>query len=324
MPPQRVFLRWESWSGHGTLMLHGGKKNVNIPEYRQAVVLGFRSILGAATDWRENPLTTEVNRRMWGPWPWLTLAVLTIAGLGLHRVMPPFTDLIGFVPPLMSLAYIPGSIRDLLYSVPAIFAFVVVWRVHQLRSTSNDEWPDRSTVPRFGARFFDASALPVAIATLVLAVGIESLGLIATTPAGPESVEAVSEGLSLPVLSFSCNRVARSLVIVALVAGILGVHRTIGKGLGKLIGAGFFVWGIHLGISYSVPWMVSWWTYLPYIGQFAPQRSAGAVHLLFDLAIALTAWTAAREKCREAPLWCDEPPPPPPPPPTEADRQQNR
>ena len=104
--------------------------------------------------------------------------------------------------------------------------------------------------------------------------------------------------------------------------GVLGVHRRIGTGLGKLFGAGFVVWSIHLGIGFAVPWMTSWWTYLPVIGELAPDRSANWAHLLFDLAVASGAWMTAREKWREAPLWSDaspppSPSPPPPPPPTD-------
>jgi hypothetical protein len=71
---------------------------------------------------------------------------------------------------------------------------------------------------------------------------------------------------------------------------------------------------MHLAIGFSVPWMVSWWAYLPFIGQFAPERSAEWALLLFDLAVACAAWTLAREKCRATPLWTDAPPPRPQPP----------
>jgi hypothetical protein len=116
-------------------------------------------------------------------------------------------------------------------------------------------------------------------------------------------------------------------LVVALAAGILSAHRKIGTGIGKLIGAGFFVWGMHLAISLSVPWMVSWWAYLPIIGRFAPQRSADWAVTIFDLAVACAAWMAARAKCCESPSWNERPspePPPPPPPPAAGPTEDHR
>ena len=285
---------------------------MNISKYREAVVLGLKSIVGAAVKWRVNPLTNEVNRCMWGPWPWATLGVLTAAALGLHVVMPPFSTLIGFVPPLMALAFIPENVRELIWSAPAFFAFVVAWRVHRLRITDSESWPDRRCRADFGQRFFEAGALPVAVASLLLVAGLELVGGLNIADAMSEETKIVGEASAMWAMSFSANRLASNLVIVALVAGIMGVYRKAGAGLAKLLGAGFFVWGIHLGIAFSVPWMVSWWAYLPVVGQYAGRRSPDAVHIFFDVAVALSAWTAAREKCRGAPLWEDEAPSLPP------------
>ena len=113
-------------------------------------------------------------------------------------------------------------------------------------------------------------------------------------------------------------------MVVALVAGLMGVHQTVGQGLSKLFGAGFFVWGVHLGIAFAVPWMTSWTTHLPGIGEFAPSRSVAWAHMLFDLAVASGAWMEARRNWSGAPLWLEsasEPSPPLPPPPPLAKKQ---
>jgi hypothetical protein len=253
------------------------------------------------------------------------LLVLATAAIAVDHWLPPMSRLIGLAPPLISLAFIPDVVRELLYSAPAFFGFVVVWRAHRLRSSAPETWPDRAAIDDFGGRIFDAAALPIAAASLLIGVGIQmsalSLGLLAADPqitgAGVETIEGWA-------FSSGSSRFARTIVIIALVTGILGVHRRIGAGFGKLLSAGFMVWGVHIGISFAVPFMTGWVTYLPVIGRFAPERSAAWAHALFDLAVACAAWIAAREKWREAPLWSDaepqEPQPPsaptiPPPPP---------
>lgn len=270
-------------------------------------------MLAAGREWRDNPLTSRVNRCLWGAaWP-AVLALLVAATVAADRELPPFSSLIGFAPPLTALAFIPDLVRELVYSSPAFFAFVVVWRVHRLRSSNPARWSDRTSVEDFGGRFFDAAALPVAVAALALAAGIQvaavALGSGPADVAVDVSAWSIAEGSS---------RFARALVIVALVTGILGVYRRVSAGFGKLLGAGFVVWGGHLGIAFTVPFMTSWLSYLPVIGRYAPERSATWAHLLFDLAVVCSAWIAAREKWLSAPLWTDapapsEPPPPPPP-----------
>jgi hypothetical protein len=250
--------------------------------------------------------------------------VVTLAAIALEIVQP-FPTLVGLLPPLAFLAFVPGLVRDLLLSSPAIFAFVVVWRVRRLRDSDSESWPDRTSVDDFGGRLFDAGALPVAVAAVVLAIGqqlVHAAIAVQVLPEGsPPGLDAVA-GLAVEGGALGP---ARTILTVALVAGILSVHRTFGTGLGKLIGAGFFVWGMHLAIGFSVPWMTSWIAYLPVIGQYAPQRSVGAVLLAFDVAVACAAWMAAREKCRTAPLWSDvrADPPPSPPAPSAADHDSS-
>ena len=273
---------------------------MDLGEYRVAVIEGFKSILGAAAQWRENPMVEQVNRRLWGRWWWASLTLLVL-GAVVVKYLQPFALLVGLVPPLVYLGHVPGVVRDLFLSAPALFAFVVVWRVRCLRSTERGSWPSLTRTPDFAGSFFDAGALPVAVATVVLAIGGYAVAL----------VKGISSGVEVSGVSV----LARTLLTVALVAGTLSIHRTIGAGLGKLLSTGFVVWGMHLAIGYSVPWMTAWWAYLPFVGRYAPQRSGEWVTFLFDVAVACAAWIAAREKCCATPLWSDAPPPPPPPPP---------
>jgi len=286
---------------------------VNVKEYGRAVVLGGRSLLDAAASWRENPLTDEVNRRLWGPLPLAALAVLTAAGIAAAAVLPPSGSLIGLVPPLAALAYIPSSVRDVLYSAPAFFAFVVAWRVRRLRKTSGHAWLASFGADEPGARFFQAGALPAAVASVVLVVGIEVVAIVVPEEAAVEVVELVEVPEAEPSRSGAVSHardMAHNLVIVALAAALLGVHREVGKGLGQLLGAAFSVWCTHLVIGFTVPWLVGSWSYLPVVGELASRRSPHLVHLLFDLSVVMGAWAAAYERTRRSPLWEDVQPPP--------------
>ncbi len=289
---------------------------MNLAEYGQAVVAGVRSMLDAISSWRSNPLTEPVNRRLWGRWWPAALIALVVAAVAIDAVLPSIDRLAELVPPLIFVAFIPGLIGDLLYSAPAFFAFVVVWRVRRLRAAGPTDWPPRSSIPEFGLRFFQAAALPVAAAALAIGIGFAAVAFVVAV--GPPTPDAASHGIEkLEQWSATGNAatLARSLLIVALISGILVVHQRLRAGFGKLVGAGFMVWGVHIGIGFAVPWMTSWLAWVPVIGQYTPQRSATWAHLLFDLAVACAAWTAAAEKLRAAPLWADAAPPPPPPPP---------
>jgi hypothetical protein len=289
---------------------------VNLSEYGTAVIAGTRSMISAARGWRSNTLTARVNRQLWGPGWVAVLAGLVVAFIAVDVVLPPFSLLIGLAPPLTGFAFFPGLIRDLFYSAPAFFAFVVAWRVRSLRASDSSDWSDRAAIEGFGGRFFDAGALPIAVAAISLGIGIE---LVSSVGLSHPFVHTGTGDLEPWTVGGASLRLARTLVIIALASGILTVHRTIRAGVGKLFGAGFFVWGVHLGIGFAVPWMTSWLAYLPIIGPHVPDSSAGWAHFLFDVAVASAAWTAAREKCRATPLWADAAPPPPPPPPPPSD-----
>ncbi len=289
---------------------------VKVAEYGAAAVEGFKSILLAVREWRDNPLRSQVNRRMWGRWWPATLLVAIVAALALEAVRP-LTVVIGLVPPLQYLMFIPAVVRDLLVSAPALFGFVVAWRVHRLRSTDRGAWTNRTGTPGFGGSMFDAGAAPVAVSAVVLAIGwlaVEALRSAQRASEGAASL--VPSTAELPAID-GFGWIARVVLTVALTAGILGIHRSVGTGLKKLIGAGFFVWGMRLAIGFTVPWMTLWWAGVPFIGRFVAEGSTALVLALFDLVVACAAWTAARERFRAAPFWSDPPPPPPPPPPTD-------
>jgi len=91
----------------------------------------------------------------------VVLALLVAAAVAADRALPPFSSLIGFAPPLTALAFIPDLVRDVVYSTPAFFAVVVVWRAHRLRASDPARWSERATIEDFGGRFIDAAALPV-------------------------------------------------------------------------------------------------------------------------------------------------------------------
>jgi len=266
-------------------------------------------MVNAARDWPANPLAARVNRILWGPAWMAVLALLVVAAIAVERVLPSFSSVIRLAPWLTPLAFVPDVVCELVYSAPAFFAFVVVWRFHRLRSSDPSGWSDRTSIEDFGGRFFDAAALPVAVATLAIASGIQATAVIF----GSLSADATT-GAQIWSITDGSSRLARALVIVALITGVLSVHRRVTSGLGKLLGAGFFVWGGHLGIAFTVPFMTSWLAYIPLIGPYIPDRSVSWAHLLFDLAVVCSAWIAAREKWSTAPLWADLPPPPPPPP----------
>jgi len=286
---------------------------MNLKEYGRAVVLGIRALVDAAQSWRDNPLTGEVNRRLWGPSPWAALAVLTAAGIATAAVLPPSDNLIGLVPPLAALAFIPATVRDVLYSVPAFFGFVVAWRVRRLRKSGGQGWLESFGIDDAGARFFQAGALPVAVAAVVLVVGIEAVAFVMPEKAQAVTVELVELPEAEPSRSGAVSHargMAHNLVIVALAAGLLGVHREMGKGLGQLLSASFFVWSMHLVIGFTVPWLVSSWSYLPFVGELAGRRSPSLAHLLFDLSVVMGTWAAAYERTRQSPVWVEEPSPP--------------
>ena len=283
---------------------------MNIAGYREAVLLGFRSIIGAAMKWRGNPLTREVNRRMWGPVPWVGLGLLVVAVVPVSAIWPSLDYLAGLAPPLVFLGFLPDTICDLVWSAPAAFGLIVALRVRRLRAQSPEDWPDRRCRSDFGVRFFEAGALPVVVAGMLVAVGVEAVGGVWTAFDGPADTLGVGDETSAWQMSFSSIGFARNLMVVALVAGLASVHRAAGQAFGKLMGAGFTVWGIHIGIAFAAPWLVSWVAYVPVVGAYVPEPSVDGVHMIFDLAVAVVAWTAAREKSRAAPFWSDVPPPP--------------
>jgi hypothetical protein len=288
---------------------------VNFAEVRAAIVMGLRTLGSAVAGWRSNPLRMPVNTRLWGRRPWLMLGALTAAAVVVSWLLA--SPVIRLSLPINPNAFFfPDTVLALVWSAPAFFAWLVAWRVRGLRNGSSDVWPERRTTPEFGIRFFEAAALPVVVAAVVLALGIEIAAIVditvvsgTTSETEPRTVAGIARALS------------RMLVVVALVAGIGSTQRVFTSAISKLLGAGFTVWAMHLGIGFAAPFMIGWISYLPVIGQVVPERSVIWVHTLFDFGIALTAWTVVRERVGAVPLWQEEtsvPPPPPPPAQTEA------
>ncbi len=265
-------------------------------EYSRAAKLGVRSFLQALRNWKDNPYTIVVGRRLWGPWPLLSLVGLTLAALLVAPFFPSFERLGGFIPPLVFLTYIPDSVRDLLWSMPAVFGFVVAWRVRSFRRNDEELLADLADVDDPGSFIFEAGATPIAIAAFVLAAGLELVEPLTRLVRG---LDAGWYGLGSHI-EFATS----SVVVVAISAGVLSINTTIGKGLGQLFGAGFTLFGIRLGIGFAIPWMVGWWTYLPipYLNQLGG-HSPTIVYTLFNLAVAAVAWIKLRDSTKEQPFW---------------------
>jgi hypothetical protein len=212
--------------------------------------------------------------------------------------LPPTDRLAGLIPPLMALKFFPSDVAALFWSAPAFFAFVVAWRVRRLRRDQEGTWLLDADVHEPELRLFEAGALPVAAAALVLAVTLPIVSTLWVAVGTADPAESAGLGSQLFAIS-------RLLLIVSLTSGILSAHRELSKGIGQLLGAGFFVWGIHLGIAFSVPWMTNWWTYLPipFLSRLGGEPSANLVHLLFNLAVVAGTWAALREKLRSKPFW---------------------
>lgn len=265
-------------------------------DYTHAAVLGFKSFVQSIRDWRKNPCTAVVGRRLWGPWPLLSLVVLTLAALAISPFFPSFERVAGFVPPAAVLTLIPGSIRDLFWSVPALFGFVVAWRVRRYRQNDEEHLAGLLEAGQPKTLLFDAGATPIAIAAFVLAAGLELV----------EPVVRIVQGLDAGWYGVGSHlqSATASVVVVAISAGVLSVNRAVGKGMGQMMGAGFMLFGIRLGIGFSVPWMVSWWAYLPipHISQLA-DRSPTLVYTLFNLAVAAAAWVKLREHTEDRRFW---------------------
>jgi len=273
---------------------------MRIGEYTAAVFEGARSFGRAVLQWRQNPHTNGVMRRLWGPAPWIGLGGLAVAGIVVSPFFPSPGRAAGFFPPLAALMWIPSDVLEMLWSVPALFAYVVAWRVRSFRHDDPSRWLGSADVIDPERRLFEAAAVPVAVAGLALAVGIEV--------AAP--VQRFLEGAppAWPSLSSALLAVSRSLVVVAVVGAVISVHRSLSKGLGQVLGAGFMLFGLRMAIGFTVPWMTAWWTFLPipFIDRVAGDRSPMFAFLLFNLAVAAVAWVMTMGKAEDSPFWTVE------------------
>ncbi len=94
-----------------------------------------------------------------------------------------------------------------------------------------------------------------------------------------------------PSIGFALHGISRSLVIVAVTAGVWSTQREPGSGFRKLMAAGFALFGIRLVIGLTVPWMSFGWTWIPGLGHhLGPTQTVIGANLLFNLGVAVTAW----------------------------------
>jgi hypothetical protein len=271
-------------------------------EYRAAALEAIRSLVGGVTHLRDNRFVGPVSGRLWGPLPALTLAALVVASTLLAIVLPPLTQLSGLIPPLMALQFLPDGVRDMFWSAPAGFGFVVAWRIRRLRGDGSQQWQVVTDTDRL--RLFEAAALPVVAAAVVLSFAVDLAPRWIPTPAWVAIELPMSLGGHVLVLT-------RIFMVIALVASILSTHQRLSTAIGKLFAAAFFVFGMSMAIGYSAPFVGRWWQYLPipYLQNLGSGGSPWLLQSLFHIGLAAAAWVVAREKARASFFFPPEPPP---------------
>lgn len=266
-------------------------------EYARAATVGLKSFARAVLRWRENPFTLVVGKRLWGRFPLVTLALLTMAGIAAGPFFPGFDAIAVFVPPIAFLSWMPVDVTEMLWSVPALFALLVAWRVRRLRNDEPNAWLDLTDEEFPGRRIFEAGAIPIGAAATVLGLGLQ---------VGPR-LWAVSRGQTVDWGSSGSwlLGISGTLLTVAVVGGVLSLRKALGKAFGQLMGAAFTIFGLRLGLSYALPWMMGWWTYLPipYVDRIAGERSPDYGLFLFNLAVVAIAWAKLRQHADESPFW---------------------
>ncbi|MCP4900495.1 MAG: hypothetical protein GY906_26320 [bacterium] len=269
-------------------------------EYARAVSIGLKSFVVAMLGWRDNPYTIAVGRRLWGRLPLLSLAGLTLAGIAAGPFFPSFDKIAGFVPPLAFLTWMPVDVTQMLWSIPAVFGLVVAWRVRCFRGDVEDTWLGLADIEDPGRRIFESAAIPIGFAALFLGFGLELLPRLLELAAG-QPVEWGSVG------SWSLS-LSETILAVAVVAGVLSLNRCFSKAFGQLVGAAFMIFGLRMGLSYALPWMTAWWSYLPipYVDRFGGGHSLSFGILLFNLAVVAIAWAKLRARAGQSPFWSAE------------------
>ena len=101
-----------------------------------------------------------------------------------------------------------------------------------------------------GRRIFEAAAIPIGVAAVVMATGVE-LGPAVLKAILGELAEWSSIGRHLLAIS-------ESFLAAVVVAGVVSVNRCASKAIGQLFGAGFLLFGLRMGLGFAVPWMTSW------------------------------------------------------------------
>jgi hypothetical protein len=266
-------------------------------EYIAAAFEGARSFGRAVLEWRRNPFVRDVARRLWGPAAPAGLALLVVVCVGASPFFPGPGTAAALLPPLAFLLWVPGEILEMLWSVPAVFGYLIAWRIRALRGDDSQRWTGAHGTEESNRWIFEAAAVPVAAAGLALAVGLEAIGPAIRIVEGTLE-EWPSPG---PVLL----SISRSLVVMAIVGGVLSVHRSLSKGIGQVLGAAFVIFGLRMAIGFAVPWMTSWWTYLPipFIEWVSGDRSPGPVLFVFNTAVVAVAWVMTMSRAEDSLFW---------------------
>ena len=245
-----------------------------VNESRLGFLIGPRSLGNAMMRFRANPFRAAAGRRLWGPAPAVALAAAVLAAV----VAAPWFPLVErFFP------WFLVDVGELVWSIPALFAVLVAWRARTLRDSLPDlEEPTLPFAER-ATHYFEAAAVPVAVATLMMAIGIELSVAASPLLTGGEAV--------WPSIDFALHGISRSLVIVAVTAGVWSTQRKPGNGFRKLMVAGLALFGTRLAIGLTVPWMSFGWTWIPGFGHhLGPARTVIGANLLFNLGVVATAW----------------------------------
>lgn len=204
---------------------------------------GAAQILQAIEGWQLNPLRERACRVAWGPSPlsWLSLPLIAAVALGIALAGPHLPDPAGLLPPLVILHYVPGFVHLMLLSPSALFAYLVVWRLRRLRVAQSREGLD-------GGLCFDAVAVPVAAASLILVIALEALRFFVISP--PESPSP-----PLDTIARSVGGGLRQLAGIAIIVGTLSSLRQLKSALGKILSATFFLLVAEWGLAFVTPWI---------------------------------------------------------------------
>jgi hypothetical protein len=208
---------------------------------------------------------------------------------------PHLPNLAGVFPPLAFIAFVPDLVLIMLFSPSAFFAYLVSWRLRQVRVVQSRENLD-------GGLCFDAVALPVGAASLALVIALETLRFFWLSPPDPPSP-------LLPTISASLVAALRQLAGIAIIVGTFSSLKRLNSAFGKALGSAFFLLIAEIVISFASGWIsIGRW---PGSGSVRP-----LAQVLLYLAASSVLWVQSRAAWQgEATPGPNALPPAPPPPP---------